>query len=196
MDPSPDTLSPDDALKDAPADAPRAGPRRPPLPHWRSGKGRCRWCGEAVLKPDGTANLRRLWHDDCVRAYKLATSSGEIRRAVWRRDRGRCAACRRQFWRRLVVERPPLLLPRDAAGGTRCPVAFADGAYSPVSFRKANWQADHAVPLWSVDRALPWAEAVGYWSLENLQTLCDPCHRDKRVREAAERARLRRQAGG
>lgn len=67
--------------------------RQPPLPHWGVGKGACRWCGQPVLKADGTPNLRALWHPACVTEYKVATRSAWQRRELYRRDKGKCAAC-------------------------------------------------------------------------------------------------------
>lgn len=122
--------------------------RHPPLPHWNAGKGHCRWCGKPVHRADGTLNLRALWHPACVIAYKLATRSATQRQLLWRRDKGRCAAC-----------------------GTTHP-------------RNGAWAADHIHPLHLVDRTLDWHALVRFWSLENLQTLCqDPCHAHKTVAE-------------
>lgn len=47
---------------------------------------------------------------------------------------------------------------------------------------RRGWAADHIVPV--VDG--------GSWTLENAQTLCDPHHKAKTAREAAERAARRR----
>lgn len=66
---------------------PREDHRRPPLPHWNSGRGRCRWCGGATVK------AHVLWHPECVPAYRIATRLADLRRAVFRRDRGQCAYC-------------------------------------------------------------------------------------------------------
>jgi 5-methylcytosine-specific restriction endonuclease McrA len=55
-----------------------------------------------------------------------------------------------------------------------CPVV---GQYT------GGWAADHIVPVW---------RGGGECGLDNLQTLCVPCHRQKTAREAAERAALNR----
>lgn len=58
--------------------------------------------------------------------------------------------------------------------------------------RSTGWQADHIVPLHLVDRSLPWAELKHFWSIDNLQTLCEGCHNAKSAAEAAARAERRR----
>lgn len=42
--------------------------------------------------------------------------------------------------------------------------------------------ADHILPLWLAPRELR------YWSADNLQTLCQPCHNAKSAEEAVARA--------
>lgn len=119
--------------------------RKPPLPHWDAPRGACRWCGQPVLKKDGTVNLRANWHNPtCVTAYKLAMRSGTQRQLLWKRDKGKCAKC------------------------------------GIIHDRHGAWAADHRTPLFSVDRTLPWVEVIFFWSLANLQTLCQyTCHAEK-----------------
>ena len=170
--------------------------RRPPLPHWDSPKGACRWCGDAVLKPDGAPNPRRRWHDACVTAYRIACFSADMRAAVQRRDGGFCAACGWHFLHALPVVRPiPDWLPyagwRDTitvASKRWVMVDFADGAFTPVYYAR-GWTADHIEPLHRVDRSAP--DALRYWSLANLQTLCLRCDELKTTAEARVRAKRR-----
>jgi hypothetical protein len=170
--------------------------RRPPLPHWDAPKGACRWCGDAVLKPDGAPNPRRRWHDDCVTAYRIACFSGDMREAVFARDGGFCAACGLHFLHAAPVVRPiPDWLPYRAhhaglevASKRWVAVDFADAVYSPIYYAR-GWTADHIVPLHRVDRGA--ADALSYWSLANLQTLCLRCDELKTTAELRRRAERR-----
>lgn len=54
---------------------------------------------------------------------------------------------------------------------------------------KNGWQMDHIIPLYAANGQL-WA-----WKLENLQTLCKPCHKIKTAKEAGERAAARKKTG-
>jgi hypothetical protein len=170
--------------------------RRPPLPHWDVPKGSCRWCGTAVLKPDGAPNPRRRWHDGCVTAYRIACFSSDMREAVYQRDGGFCAGCCCHFLHALPVARPiPDWLPYGRwhpaitiTGKRWVMVDFADAAYTPIYYAR-GWTADHVEPLHRVDRAAP--DALRYWSLANLQTLCLRCDELKTSAEARLRAARR-----
>lgn len=167
--------------------------RQPPIPRWPriDGKVPCGWCGDIARRPDGTPDPRRRWHPDCIAAYKVACWADSARKAVLSRDGSGCAACgtdtrrlRAQSLglvnygpnRRLAIQWPEL-------AGPATHVAFGD---------VVEIEIDHVVPLWSVDRSLPWGEIKRFWSADNLQGLCLSCHRAKTAREAGERARVRR----
>ncbi len=164
--------------------------RKPPLPPQR-GRGWCRWCGTAILHPDlharaGEPNLRRTWHPDCIAIYRIACGWPDQRKAIYRRDRGRCAVCGRRgrkiargWYRSARVSR------RKETGALYCAVA-------PILRR--DWHVDHIVPLWQVPRDLSLVERDRYWGLSNLQTLCEEHHHEKTARESAERAALRHTA--
>jgi len=149
--------------------------RRPPVPHWKKGKGFCRWCGEPVLGKGGVPSARR-WHPACVDAYKLAAWSAEQRRVCWVRDQGVCGVCGLDT----AAELRALM---DAeTWRIRCSAR--------VPYRAGLlWQADHIRPL--VEGA---GLDLAYFAAENLRTTCTACHKAKTAREAAERAARRRAA--
>lgn len=128
------------------------------------------------MTKDGKSDTRRNWHPECVHTYKL--SWPEYARAhVWKRDHGRCAACGEI---REGVKRGRTLhpwLPRNADFNALVEVGpYCDFEIGPV------WDLDHIVPL----------KDGGAHTLENMQTLCQPCHKAKTAREAGERARRKR----
>lgn len=69
--------------------------RNPPKPpfYTTAQPGQCRWCGQQILKADGSVNKRANWHPKCVAEYKLIHWPGETRKAVYKRDKGICAKC-------------------------------------------------------------------------------------------------------
>lgn len=124
----------------------------------------CRWCHAAV--PKG----RRTWcGDECVEAYKNEHDWQHIRRNVLARDRGVCALCGiecLQVYRLLYVlywgDTRYGLEPDRPACGT---VARSWGV--SWGWPRDMWEADHITP-----RVLG-----GCNRMENLRTLCLPCHK-------------------
>ena len=66
------------------------------------------------------------------------------------------------------------------------------GWFTRVMFDHEPWHADHVIPLWLVDRTLPWAKLIRYWLEDNLQVLCEKCHKVKTAEEAGQRAKIKR----
>ncbi len=52
----------------------------------------------------------------------------------------------------------------------------------------SNFGFDHHRPLWDMDHIVPLAEG-GEDTLDNLQALCQPCHKEKTAEQAARKAR-------
>ena len=69
--------------------------RTAPLPEWFNNivKGTCRWCNGEIFNDDGTKNLRRTWHKNCLQPYYLLTRQSHAKRAVKKRDKGICKDC-------------------------------------------------------------------------------------------------------
>lgn len=198
----------------------------PPFPYQgpvRLG-GWCCFCGDEILpatvKPGEKLGrherwrpAQSTWHLECVEIYRIATSSGDARRAVFRRDRGVCAECG------VVAIGPKVVKPRFFGGWTRLETElfgrhrlssrdlahpkrreidalerearrtgdFTLGEfYIPIEIEPEAWlfEVDHIVPLYRAPRE--WR----YWGLENLRTLCRPCHRVVTAEQARERAGL------
>jgi 5-methylcytosine-specific restriction endonuclease McrA len=138
--------------------------RRPCIPFSDAERGTCRWCGRSIVHDTGPKrgeiNRRRRWHQDCVDTYNQ-TDPREARRRVRRRDRGRCASC--------GLDTYSLRRTLKGRGSHR---KLRELGFVP---RRSLWELDHVVPL--IDG--------GGHELDNLQTLCTPCHKTKTAREAS-----------
>src|SRR5579862_1875474 len=132
------------------------------LPRGPEGRGLCRHCGREVPK-----RRRTFCGDLCVERWKMKTDPSFLRNLVWKRDRGRCARCGlkcRDLEKSLSLLRQLLvrLGHSKAVGNLR--------SLLKIQSRHTFWDADHIRPV---------AEGGGECGLENMQTLCLWCHRDK-----------------
>ena len=125
----------------------------------------CRWCDLEIL-----ARRRRTFCSDyCVHQHRLRTDPGYLRDQVFARDRGICAVCHADtiaIYNALKRARGP----NRAAG-------LSIYGMKSITSRRSLWDADHIRPV---------AEGGGQCDLDNLRTLCLPCHR-----EATAQLRLR-----
>lgn len=145
----------------------------PDIPFWTAPSGYCRWCGEdtgARLK-NGDVDHRVRWHGRCSAEYNSYHPAAQ-RDRLWDRETGLCASCLR-FCPKRETTRPEYA--EDLRARYREP-------HDVTHYRR--WACDHIVPL--IDG--------GANADENLQLLCEPCHKAKTAAEAGERAARRRGA--
>jgi 5-methylcytosine-specific restriction endonuclease McrA len=96
-----------------------------------------------------------------VHEWRLRTDPGYLREQVLARDRGICALC-------LIDTRAAFLDLKRARGSHR--IKLLDRWGLVRLNRKTLWDADHILPV---------AEGGGECDLNNLRTLCLPCHRQQ-----------------
>lgn len=151
-----------------------------------SGKPLCRECGGPVRAP-----RRTFCSEACVDSLRIRTSPSAAREVVFQRDFGVCAICRRntqelrESLRRLRRRRPrPEVVAeaRELARGFEIAVEIRE-VRPIVAFRRSLWEADHVIPV---------AEGGGGCAVDNLRTLCIPCHRDVTAELTRRRTHRRR----
>lgn len=143
------------------------------LPKGPNGRALCRRCGQEVPK-----GRRTFCGDECVHEHRLRSDPGYLRDAVFKRDQGVCAVCgvdTKELRRRLNAEWKSLKTPADSK-------AFRE-RYPWFYGRDSYWDADHIVPV---------VEGGGECGLDNIRTLCIPCHQKVTAELAARRAAQRR----
>jgi 5-methylcytosine-specific restriction endonuclease McrA len=131
----------------------------------REGPAACRYCGGAVPPPG------RDWCSDRCREralheFSLAHDPAYQRRAVWKRDRGVCARCGRDT----------LALRRRLQGAQG---AQQEALYAHLLHEGYDRHRLDRLLLWEMDHVVAVIEGGGGTGLENLQTLCIPCHKRK-----------------
>jgi len=143
---------------------------RASLPVGPNGLPLCRWCELEIL-----AKRRRTFCSEyCVHQWRLRTDPGYLRDQVFARDKGVCALCEADT---LAIYNAL----KRARGANRTAGLSLYGLAS-IGARRSLWDADHILPV---------AEGGGQCDLDNLRTLCLPCHREVTARL---RLRLRKSA--
>lgn len=122
------------------------------------GRPLCRWCQLEILAP----RRRTFCSAYCVHQWRLRSDPGYLRDQVFARDRGHCALCDTD-----TVGAYGQL--KRSRGAVRAEL-LAMWGLAFVAARRSLWDADHIVPV---------VEGGGQCDLENLRTLCLPCHREQ-----------------
>ena len=130
----------------------------------------CRWCELEIL-----AKRRRTFCSDyCVHQWRLRTDPGYLRDQVLARDRGICSVC--------AIDTIAAYNALKRARGPARAAGLRLYGMKSITTRRSLWDADHIRPV---------AEGGGQCDLDNLRTLCLPCHREL---TAQLRLRMRLQA--
>lgn len=156
-------------------------------PHRRNQEGQplCRWCGLIVKPP-----RRSFCSDICVDEFKEVTDFSRARGRVYCRDRGICAKCHADTYKI-----------RNVLDGLRLGF-FSDKTRTPPDLKAFQFYRDllklgkhraFSGDLWDADHVLEVIRG-GTNHLDNLQTLCLACHKEKTKQLRRELAWTRRDA--
>lgn len=142
-----------------------------------NGRCLCRHCGTEVPK-----GRRTFCSDQCVDEWQIRTNPTYMRVRVWERDHGVCALCgvdtdvlRRMFleitngrsrWQWTADQRAAV---EAFMNEWRIPWGRIVSLHGHIRRARGLWDADHILPV---------AEGGGACGIDNIRTLCIPCHRD------------------
>lgn len=165
------------------------------LPKGPNGRALCRQCSKEVPK-----GCRTFCSDACVHAWKLTTDTAYQRAYVFKRDAGVCQACgldTEQLERDFHEAKRAVYREHHPAGSF--PHRSSDvwrWGYREVDERLRRLGFLPGRSFWEMDHIHPVVEGGGSCGLDNLRTLCRPCHvrvtRELRARLAANRKIIRR----
>ncbi len=145
----------------------------------KDGKYLCSWCGKKL-----SGRRTRYCSNACSDEVWIRSDPSYAKRKTFRRDKGVCASCGKDTARQKKLVQALLYNIRKKAG-------YTDywGYYDRVpAFRKARSIVADLIKvrisrlngdLWDMDHIKPVSQGGGLCGLENYQTLCIPCHKDK-----------------
>jgi 5-methylcytosine-specific restriction protein A len=143
-----------------------SNPRFPALKKDANGKNLCRGCGGPVPQN------RQTWcSSKCLHRYHPQF----VRAAVEKRDKCICSMCGidTDYMREAYLRMCRMAYRR-----------FGRDYSNPFSMRvhriakKTGWPADYSRDWWEADHIIPHSEG-GQFVLENVRTLCVPCHKKR-----------------
>lgn len=155
---------------------PEAGWVRPgQLARGPGGRACCRRCGAEVPK-----GRRSFCGDTCVHEWKVRTDPGYARKIVFERDGGVCVACGLDTEQIKRAFRAAMVEATGDSGWWCYSIAVGLHQHVPAAIETVGrlralgfGRTDH---FWEMDHIVPVVEGGGGCGLENLRTLCRPCH--------------------
>jgi len=145
------------------------------LPKGPNGRPLCRFCGKETAPPK-----RTFCSDLCVSEFKIRSNPGYAREKVFERDRGVCSRCGLDT-EKLKETLYALRLTSEEAY-RQLVLAYRIQYRFGFNLNEHFWEMDHITPV---------CQGGGSCGMDNLWTLCLPCHRSKSKSEM-KRKRLRR----
>lgn len=125
----------------------------------------CRWCSSTL-----SGKRRSFCSDECVHQHKLRSDVGYMRNAVYLRDQGICAMCKRDC-DQLKIEATNIL---QVKGEESLKLFLQQHNYPDRRIKL--FVTKKGVSLWDADHVTPVAWGGGGCGLDDMRTLCVPCH--------------------
>ncbi|NXU52242.1 ZRAB3 endonuclease, partial [Turnix velox] len=154
----------------------------------------CLSCQQPTAQPEPGSSARawdtRFCSHACQEDFSIRSSQSYLRTKVFEIEHGVCQFCNQNAQELYLSVRDAPKSQRkkllESSWMSRLPL----GQLNDIITNPAEgqfWQVDHIRPVYS---------GGGQCSLENLQTLCTLCHRERTAKQAKERSQLKRQSLG
>ncbi|NWR16905.1 ZRAB3 endonuclease, partial [Emberiza fucata] len=124
----------------------------------------------------------------CQEDFSIRSSQGYLRSKVFQIEHGVCQACHNNA-------QELFLSVRDAPRSQRKQLLESSWmSHLPLGQLNEMIRSPAEGQFWQVDHIQPVYSGGGQCSLENLQTLCTACHRERTAKQAKERSQLKRKS--
>ncbi|NWR48102.1 ZRAB3 endonuclease, partial [Regulus satrapa] len=158
----------------------------------RQGSPLCLSCQQPTAQPVPGAPARawdtRFCCHACHEDFSIRSSQSYLRASVFQIEHGVCQACRRDA-------HELYLSLRDAPRSQRKQLLESSWmSHLPLGQLNEMIRSPAEGQFWQVDHIQPVYSGGGQCSLENLQTLCTACHRERTAKQAKERSQLKRRS--
>ena len=132
------------------------------LPKNAEGLTCCRWCGKGVKPP-----RRTMCSPECAKEIRIRSSHKFMKQEVYKRDKGICAICKIDT--KVIAKNAVKLTPKEKE-------IYLQNFDIP--FSRKIWKRKFGGGLWDADHIIPVKNGGGCCGLDNLRTLCIPCHKN------------------
>lgn len=170
------------------------------LPRGPRGFALCRACGAECPGAN-----RTFCSDECVHDWKMKTQPSYQARHVLERDKGVCEACGADT----LANKFNMQNVARVAMGSRDPAKYKEAVELAIRYgfvpkkdqarmtAYPTWSDVHEIATtkrrpWDMDHRVPVVEGGGSCGIDNLRTLCRPCHADVTAELHRRRAAARR----
>ncbi|NXI22908.1 ZRAB3 endonuclease, partial [Sterrhoptilus dennistouni] len=155
----------------------------------RQGTPLCLSCQQPTAPPPpGRAWDTRFCCHACQEDFSIRSSNSYLRSQVFHIEHGVCQACHNNA-------QELYLSVRDAPRSQRKQLLESSWmSHLPLAQLNEMIRSPAEGQFWQVDHIQPVYSGGGQCSLENLQTLCTACHRERTAKQAKERSQLKRRS--
>ncbi|CAH7195658.1 Zranb3 [Phodopus roborovskii] len=156
----------------------------------KEGRPLCLRCQQPTCQPEQGLSAwdSRFCSQKCQEEFWIRSSNSYLRAQVFATEHGVCQLCR-------VNAHELFLRVRDAPKSQR--KNLLDAAWTaklPLEQLNEMLRDPAEGHFWQVDHVKPVYEGGGQCSLDNLQTLCTVCHKERTAQQAKERVQARRRS--
>jgi hypothetical protein len=131
------------------------------LPKTEAGLNCCRWCNMEVQPP-----RRTICSKECEHELKLRISGRYLRDCIYMRDKGICSICN--------IDTKLIAMEANKLEGEEKTNFLIK---NKISLKRKIWIRKHGGGLWDGDHIIRVKDGGGLCGLENMRTLCIPCHK-------------------